>query len=439
MSSGYRCVRNGYKGTAMLPYGITGEGHSFYPTCVERRHMNDFIFQSPTRFVFGRGYAEKSGEEIARLGARKALVVYGGGSVQRTGLLDRVKASLQNAGVGFVELGGVRPNPEVGLVREGIALARTEGADLILAIGGGSVIDCAKAIAFGVPYEGDVWDFFAKKAAIGACLPIACVLTLPAAGSEASGSCVISNDALALKRGVNGDIFRPAIAIMDPELTFTLPQYQTAAGVTDMICHICERFFSGVGDVEPTDGIACSLIRSIMDAAYTVKDDPEDYDARASIMWAGTLAHNDLCGCGRSPQPEARAGGWESHGLEHELSAHKPSITHGAGLAVILPAWMRYVWRERPARFLAFAQGVFSITPMGNSQQAREETVVEAIDALQRFFVSIGMPRTLGEFDVTPDDIEAWISTLRLNKGERFGQFMPLDMDDARAIYRSAF
>ncbi len=401
--------------------------------------MNDFIFQSPTRFVFGRGYTEKTGEEVARLGAHKALIVYGGGSVKRTGLLDRVKASLENAGVAFVELGGVRPNPEVGLVREGIELARAEGVDLILAVGGGSVIDCSKAIGFGVPYNGDVWDFFAKKAAITACLPIACVLTIPAAGSEASGSCVISNDEFALKRGVNGDIFRPAIAIMDPELTFTLPPYQAAAGITDMICHICERFFSGVGAVTLTDGLACSLIRSIMDAAYAITLDPEDYDARATIMWAGTLAHNDLVGCGRSPQPEARAGGWESHGLEHELSAHKPSITHGAGLAVIMPAWMRYVWREHPERFLAFAEGVFSLKPMGDSEQAREETVLQAIDALQRFYISIGMPRTLGEFDVTPEDIEAWISTLRLNKGERFGQFMSLDMDDARAIYRSAF
>lgn len=401
--------------------------------------MNDFVFQSPTRFVFGRGYADRVGTEVAALGARRILLVYGGGSVVRTGLLDRVKGSLGAAGVAYVELAGVRPNPELELVRHGIELARDERVDLVLAVGGGSAIDCSKAIAFGTPYQGDVWDFFSGKARVSECLPVACVLTIPAAGSEASASCVISNDALHLKSGTSGDAFRPRLAVMDPELTFTLPPYQTAAGVTDIVCHICERFFSSAGPVPVTDNIACGIIRAVMDAATTVAQKPDDYDARATIMWAGTLAHNDLCGCGRSSVPESRAGGWESHSLEHEISAHHPEVTHGAGLAVILPAWMRHVWHANPTRFLAFAQGVLDVEPVDETDEATEDAVTYTIDELQRFFVGLGMPQTLTDLGRTPSDVDAWLETLRLNKGERFGEFMPLTMDDARAIYLSAF
>lgn len=401
--------------------------------------MNDFVFQSPTRFVFGRGYADRIGGEVAALGAKRVLLVYGGGSVVRTGLLARVTASLEAAGVELVELSGVRPNPEVGLVRTGIELARREHVDLVLAVGGGSVIDCSKAIAFGVPYQGDVWDFFSHKAQIGACLPVACVLTIPAAGSEASASCVISNDALNLKKGVNGDVFRPRVAVLDPEVTFTLPQYQTAAGAVDIICHICERFFSGAGAVPVTDNIACGIIRAVIDAATTVTTTPDDYDTRAAIMWSGTLAHNDLCGCGRASAPTKRAGGWESHGLEHEISAHRPEVTHGAGLAVILPAWMRYVWRADRERFLAFAKGVFDVEPVDQTDEATQDAITYAIDELQRFFVSLGMPRTLADLDLAPAEVDGWLQTLRQNKGERFGELMPLTMEDARAIYLSAF
>lgn len=401
--------------------------------------MNDFVFQSPTRFVFGRGYADRIGGEVAALGAKRVLLVYGGGSVVRTGLLARVTASLEAAGVVHVELPGVRPNPEVGLVRTGIELARREHVDLVLAVGGGSVIDCSKAIAFGTPYQGDVWDFFSHKAKIGACLPVACVLTIPAAGSEASASCVISNDALNLKKGVNGDVFRPRVAVLDPEVTFTLPQYQTAAGAVDIICHICERFFSGAGAVPVTDNIACGIIRAVIDAATTVTTTPDDYDARAAIMWSGTLAHNDLCGCGRASAPTKRAGGWESHGLEHEISAHRPEVTHGAGLAVILPAWMRYVWRADRERFLAFAKGVFDVEPVDQTDEATQDAITYAIDELQRFFVSLGMPRTLADLDLAPAEVDGWLQTLRQNKGERFGELMPLTMEDARAIYLSAF
>ncbi|MGN0035198.1 MAG: iron-containing alcohol dehydrogenase [Coriobacteriales bacterium] len=401
--------------------------------------MNDFTFCSPTKFVFGRGACDDIGPQMAALGMTRALVVYGGGSAVRTGTLDRVTSSLSRAGLASVLLGGVRPNPEVGLVREGIGKARAEKVDCVLAVGGGSVIDTAKAIGFGVPYDGDVWDFFGKKAHVERCLPVAVVLTLPAAGSEGSNSCVISNDELHLKSGANGDVFRPKLAIMDPELTFTLPAYQTAAGVTDMVAHICERYFSGVGAVPVTDNIATGLVRALVECAPRAIADPEDYDARANILWTGMLAHNDLAGCGRSTDPARRAGGWESHGLEHELSAHHPRITHGAGLAVVMPAWMRYVWRSDPSRFVSFGRDVFGIEPASASEGAVESAVLATIDALQEFFVSLGMPRTLRDLGLVPDDVEELLPTLKVNKGEVFGSFQKLTADDARAIYLSAF
>ena len=405
--------------------------------------MNDFTYCSPTKFVFGRDMVDRTGEELAAAGFANVLLVYGQGSVVRNGVLDRVKASLDAAGVRYTEAGGARPNPEVNWVRDAIVTAREAQVDGVLAVGGGSTIDAAKATAFGVPYDGDVWDFFAKKQPIAACLPIAVVLTLPAAGSEGSASCVISCDAENRKLGAAGDIFRPKLAIMDPTLTFTLPAYQTASGVTDMIAHVCERYFSGVGPVPVTDNIATGIINALIDEAPTALEQPDDYDARATIMWAGTLAHNDIAGCGRSFVPTARAGGWESHALEHELSAHHPEITHGAGLAVVMPAWMRYVWRTDPQRFLDFADEVFGIEPVEEEfcprDEAVEDAVTAAIDELQAFFRSLGMPATLRDFGLTPDDIDPLIETLRMNKGEPFGAFQKLTMEDARAIYLSMF
>ena len=404
--------------------------------------MNDFTYYSPTKFVFGRGRVDEVGAQMAAAGFGKVLLVYGQGSVVRSGVLDRVRASLAAAGIPFVEAGGVRPNPEVEWVREAIRVARAGEVAGVLAVGGGSVIDAAKAVAFGVPHDGDVWDFFAKKLPIERCLPIAVVLTIPAAGSEASSSCVISNDAEARKVGASGDIFRPGLAIMDPELTFTLPAYQTAAGVTDMVAHICERYFSGAGPVPVTDNIATGLVRALMEATPRALANPEDYEARANIMWVGTLAHNDLAGCGRSLAPGGRAGGWESHALEHELSAHHPQITHGAGLAVMMPAWMRYVWRSDPQRFIDFGADVFC-RPRFDAATASdgeiECAVLRVFDDLQDFFRASGMPHKLGAFGLSPDDVDAFLETLRLNKGERFGAFQPIDMDDARAIYESAF
>lgn len=409
--------------------------------------MNDFVYQIPTKFVFGRGVVDEVGFELAELGYSCALVVYGKGSVVRTGVLGRVLTSLDKAGVNHAQLGGARPNPEVGLVRDGVAAARADGCDVVLAVGGGSVIDTAKAIALGVPFDGDVWDLYMKKAQVveEGKLPVACVLTIPAAGSEASASSVIQNDELALKRGLSTELNRPKLAVMDPELTFTLPAYQTACGVTDMCAHIMERYFGSVGPVPVTDQIACGLVRSLVECAPRVLEDPEDYDARASIMWAGTQAHNDLAGLGRGAKPNSRAGGWESHALDHELSAHFPNIAHGAGLAVVMPAWMRYVWRNAPERWLSFGRDVFGIEPVdvvedcidATPEEAVEDAVLATIDEIQAFFCSLGMPRTLGELGVTEGDIDALLATLEQNKGPEIGELQRLTMDDCRRIYES--
>ena len=389
--------------------------------------MNDFVFYSPTEFIFGKGVTDQVGEHIAKRGYKRALLVYGKGSVVRTGTLDRVKKSLAASGVETVELAGVRPNPEVGLVREGIELARKENVDVIFPVGGGSAIDCAKAIAFGVPYEGDVWDFFSKKATIAECLPIACVLTIPAAGSEGSSSCVISNDELGLKRGTNSNLFRPKAAFLDPELTFTLPEYQTAAGITDMFAHLLERFFDDAGAVPVTDNLNLGLMKTVRAEAPRVLADPENYDARANIMWAGMLCHQGLAGVGRHED-------WATHGMEHELSALNPAITHGAGLAVMFPAWMEYVCSENPGRFAYYGREVFGLAPTGDALS----DALSAVDETRAFFSSLGMPTTLAELGIEEDDIEKMIPTLRANKGEVFGSFKKLTMDDARAIYRSA-
>ena len=389
--------------------------------------MENFEFVSPTHFVFGRGAEEKVGSKLSERGARKVLLHYGGSSAIKSGLIDRVKASLDAAGIEHVELGGVRPNPEIGLVREGVALCKEQGVDWVLAVGGGSVIDSAKGIALGAFYDGDVWDFFAEAKPADKVLPIACVLTIPAAGSEASMNTVVSNDELQRKAGYGSDAIRPELAFMNPELTFTLPAYQTAAGATDMFAHLLERFFDETPAVPVTDNLNLSLMRTVRAEAPRVLAEPENYDARANIMWAGMLCHQGYAGCGRHED-------WATHGLEHELSALNPDITHGAGLAVMFPAWMTYVHGQNPERFAFYGREVFGLAPTGDV----EADAMNAIDATRSFFASLGMPTTLAELDVHEDDIEKMIPTLRENLGEVFGSFKKLTMDDARAIYRLA-
>lgn len=386
--------------------------------------MEDFEYVSPTRFVFGRNAEEQVGVRLAERGAHTVLVHFGGRSALESGLIDRVRASLDEAGVAHVELGGVRPNPEVTLVREGIALCREHGVDWVCAVGGGSVIDSAKAIATGACYEGDVWDFFETKRQTADVLPLAVVLTIPAAGSEASKNTVISNDALGRKTGYGNDAQRPKLAFMNPVLTFTLPPYQTAAGITDMYCHLLERFFDDVGAVPVTDNLSLSLMKTVRAEAPRVMAEPENYDARANIMWAGTLCHQGLAGLGRHED-------WATHALEHELSALDPSITHGAGLAVMFPAWMEYVFDENPARFAFYGREVFGLAPTGDMRA----DALSAIDETRQFFASLGMPTTLVELGISESDIPRMLPTLRDNKGEIFGSFKKLSAEDARAIY----
>ncbi len=393
--------------------------------------MEDFEFVSPTHFVFGKSAEEKVGPMLAERGATRVLVHFGGQSALKSGLIDRVCASLESAGIAYEKLGGVRPNPEIKLVREGVALCKEKGVDWVLAVGGGSVIDSAKAIANGACIDEDVWELFATKRPNKNVLPIAVVLTIPAAGSEASKNTVVSNDELGMKTGYANNFHRPKLAFMNPELTFTLPPFQTAAGLTDMFCHLLERFFDDVGSVPVTDNLNLSLMKTVRAEAPRVLAEPENYDARANVMWAGMLCHQGLAGCGRHED-------WATHGLEHELSAYDTSITHGAGLACMFPAWMEYVYAENPARFAQYGYEVFGLTPTGDI----ESDALSAIDETRMFFASLGMPTSLAELGIDEENIEGaieqMIPTLRRNKGEVFGSFKKLTMEDAAEIYRLA-
>ncbi len=389
--------------------------------------MLDFEFVSPTHFVFGKGVENKVGEKLKAAGAKKVLVHFGGGSARKSGLLDRVEKSLERAGLDFIELGGVRPNPEITLVREGQKICKENGIDWILPIGGGSVIDSAKGIAISANYDGDPWDFYAHKTPVTEALPIAVVLTIPAAGSEGSKNSVVSNDELQMKSGCGNDLERPKFAFMNPEVTMSLPKWQTAAGCTDMFAHLLERFFDNQGTVTVTDNLNISLMKTVRTEALRVMNSPDDYDARANIMWAGMLCHQGLAGVGREED-------WATHGLEHELSALKTEVTHGAGLAVMFPAWMTYVFKENVDRFCKYGYEVFGISPSG----CKEADVKAAILATRQFFSSLGMPKNLGDLGFVEDDIEKMIPTLEKNKGKEFGSFKKLNMDDAREIYRLA-
>lgn len=389
--------------------------------------IQNFEFYSPTRFVFGKAAEEQVGAKLAERGAKKVLVHYGSERLKENGLLGKIEESMKAAGIDFVELGGVRPNPEITLVREGQKLCKAEGVDWVLAVGGGSVIDSAKAICLSAGYDGDPWDFYAHKAQAIEALPLACVLTIPAAGSEGSKNSVISNDELQMKSGYGNDILRSRVSFMNPELTYSLPKWQTAAGCTDMFAHLLERFFCDAGPVPVTDNLNMSLMNTVRTNAPIVLAEPENYEARANIMWAGMLCHNGIAGCGRNED-------WATHGMEHEVSALKTEVTHGAGLAVLFPAWMRYVYKENPDRFALYGREVFGLKTTGDV----EEDAINAIIATKNFFLSLGMPDTLGDFGLVEDDIEKMIPTLKENKGEPFGGFKKLTMDDARAIYKSA-
>ena len=392
--------------------------------------IKDFNFYAPTRVVFGGQAEDKIGQLVANYGGTRVLLHYGGGSAERSGLLGVVRQQLTQAGIAWCELGGVVPNPLLSKVREGIDLCRRERVDFILAVGGGSVIDSSKAIGYGVPYPGDVWDFWNGKAVPQACLPIGAVLTIPAAGSEMSSSCVITNDDGLLKRGVNSDLCRCRFAVMNPARTYTLPPYQTAAGATDIMMHTMERYFSKYEDMTLTDAISEALLRTVRDAAMVVLEHPEDYRHRAQIMWAGSLAHNDLTECGTEKD-------FATHRLEHELSALF-GVTHGAGLAALWPSWARYVKAKHLARFVQFAVNVMGVT---NDFTHPEETAEAGIRAIESFYRQIGMPTNIHELlgrNITDDEIEILVDKCSRGGTITVGAMEVLNAADMRAIYQMA-
>ena len=387
--------------------------------------MNNFNFYSPTYFEFGRNTEEKAGKLIKRFGGKKTLVHYGSGSVVRSGLLGRVLASLDAEGILHVELGGAMPNPRSGLVYEGIELCRKEKVDFILAVGGGSAIDSAKAIAIGVPYEGDFWDFYTGRK-IEEALPVGTILTLAAAGSEASASSVITHENGMVKRGTLSDKIRPVFSILNPELTKTLPAFQTACGATDMFAHVLERYFTNTKDVEITDRLCEGIMLTIINEAPKAIADPGNYEARANLMWAGMVAHNDICGVGRVQD-------WGSHQLEHELSALY-DVAHGAGLAVMFPAWMKFTMKHDVMRFSQLAVRVFGCQM---DFQNPERTASEGIERFESFLRSIGMPVRFKELGAKREDIPTLIEMLKMDK-RGVGNFVKLSAEDVEGIYMLA-
>lgn len=391
--------------------------------------MINFEYYTPTKVIFGKNAEEKTGELVKAQGCKKVLVHYGGNSAKKSGLLDRICKSLEKEEIAYVTLGGVVPNPHLGKVHEGIELCKKEGVDFILAVGGGSVIDSGKAIGYGVANEGEVWDFYEKTRVPKACLPIGVVLTIAAAGSEMSNSSVITNENGWLKRGYNDDICRCKFAIMNPELTYTLPAYQTASGCVDIMMHTMERYFTKEENTTLTDGIGEALIRTVMQSARVLKEDPENYDARAQVMWAGSLSHNGLTGCGT-------VGDWASHQLEHELGGMF-DVAHGAGLAAVWGSWARYVYKEKPERFAQFAVNVMGVT---NDFSNPEKTALEGIRRMEEFYHAIGMPTSIHELgvDLTEKQIQELAYKCSFMEKRTIGQFKVLDRQDMENIYRMA-
>lgn len=391
--------------------------------------MENFVYYTPTKVVFGKETEKQVGTLVKERGGKKVLVHYGSGSVVRSGLLDRVFDSLKETGIAYVSLGGVVPNPRLSLVREGIELCRKEGVDFLLAVGGGSVIDSAKAIGYGVANGGDVWDFYEKKRTAEACLPIGAVVTIAAAGSEMSDSSVITNEDGWLKRGYSSDFGRPKFAVMNPELTMTLPQYQTESGCTDIMMHTMERYFTNCGTMELTDGFCEHLLRTVMKNAKILMNEPDNYEARAEVMWAGSLSHNGLMECG------SNHGDWASHQLEHELGGMF-DVAHGAGLAAVWGSWARYVLDADPARFARFAVKVMDVEPGENDTQ----TALRGIEAMEDFYRSVGMPVCIRDLGVYPTDEQMREMAEKCShfRKRTVGCMKKLDVEDMYQIYRNA-
>ena len=390
--------------------------------------MENFNYYSPTRVIFGKDTEGNVGTETKKYGKRVLVHHYGEEFLKKSGLLDRIFKSLKDEGLEVFELGGVQPNPRLSLVKEGIKLAREKKIDFILAIGGGSVIDSSKAIGIGVPYSGDVWDFYSNKAEIKESLPVGVVLTIAAAGSETSASSVITNENGFLKRSVDGiNIIRPKFAIMNPELTYTLPPYQTASGGTDIMSHVMERYFSVTEYVDLTDRLCEAVLKAVIKNLPIVLEEPQNYNARAELMWAGSIAHNDLLGTGRMPA-------WGSHIIEHEIGGIY-DVAHGAGVCAVTPSWMRFVFKERINAFVKFATRVWGAD---YNFENPEKTAIEGIERLEAFYKKVGMPVTLKELDnnISEDRFEEMAS--KCTGGGPIGWFRPLEKNDVVKILKMA-
>lgn len=389
--------------------------------------MENFAYYTPTKVVFGKDEEKNVGKLAKDFGAKKVLIHYGGGSAVRSGLIDRIKTSLSEENIAFVELGGVKPNPRLSLIYEGIKLAKENGVDFILAVGGGSVIDSAKGIGYGVanPDIEDVWDLYIGKKKTQKCAPIGVVLTIAAAGSEMSSGSVVTKEDEQLKRSYGCDNARPKFAIMNPELTYTLPKYQIACGVVDIMMHTMERYFSPVGNLELTDKIAEGLLKTMIKYGKLSLENPTNYEARAEIMWASSLAHNGLTGCGG-------IGDWSTHQLEHDLGGVY-DIAHGAGLAAVWGSWARYVYKENPRRFAQFAENVFGIEKVG----ADEEMAIKGIEAMENFYKEIEMPISISEtgINLSDEDVEMLAEKCSNNGTRYIGSFKKLFKEDMAKIY----
>ena len=390
--------------------------------------MENFTFCSPTEFIFGRNTQSETGRALKCYGAAHTLIVYGSDRIKQNGLLKQITDSLDAAGILWTEFGGVQPNPTAEKVYEGISVALSAGVNFILAVGGGSPIDTAKAIALGCVTDRDFWDFYNGTAKPVATMPVGVVLTIPAAGSEGSGNSVITNEKTHQKISVRyPGLLRPRFAIMNPELSMTLPWFQTACGIVDMMAHINERYFSPTSGTQLVDAYSESILRDVMDQALTLRLDGENYDARADVMWAGTLAHNGLCGVGKVED-------WASHRLEHEVSAFY-HVAHGAGLAVIIPAWMTFCARRNPDKLWRFAINVMSVDPAGKTT---DQIIEEGITELKNFYHDMGLSTNLRELVGTDPDIDTMVASLQRNVGDTLGAYVPLSMDDCKEIYNIA-
>ncbi|MBD5303405.1 MAG: iron-containing alcohol dehydrogenase [Bacteroides sp.] len=390
--------------------------------------MENFVFCSPTEFIFGKETQKKTGEALKKYGARKVMIVYGSERIKDNGLLKEIEDSMSESGIEFCEFGGIAPNPTADSVYAGIEKARAENVDFLLAVGGGSPIDAAKAIALGVVADEDFWNFYGGHSTPKGALPVGVVLTIPAAGSEGSGNSVITNEKTHQKISVRYPNFlRPRFAIMNPELTYSLPWFQTACGIVDMMAHIFERYFSNTPGTQLVDSYSEAILRDIMDQAVTLRIDGNNYDARADVMWAGTLAHNGLCGVGKVED-------WASHRMEHEISAFY-HVAHGAGLAVVIPAWMTFCAKHNPDKLWRFAINVMSVDP---ADKSTEEIIEEGISELKQFYHDMGLTTNLQILVGQKPDIDKMVESLHRNMGDTLGSYVPLSMNDCREIYEIA-